>query len=273
MEFALSTEEMAVAFSLVNRPDLGKAVITEIFGELSASALEQRLIAASHSLLAGGYAKIGEHGIACIADELQSALTPLLLFTGMIQMALNAGEPQLINIHLGRNGAFTAHWVEQGVIHRLATGKQQNLIDWVAKKVAFPVKVPADFALHFHARNVTVSMETFATLPEMKTSDGLERLKEFGLSAPLAKLFLDDAHRPKCRGSITYVPVSSDLKELDQLEQPVAGLFFLKGKFTWILAFPKSLENQEAHLLPGTDSILREKVRELQERKENAFLS
>lgn len=267
-EFTLSTEELAVALSLVNRPDLGKAVIFETFGELSASALEERLVAASHSLLAHGFASIGAKGVASLDEKVQLALAPLLLFDGMIQMAVNAGEPQIINAHLGKGDLFTAHWTEQGVIHYLVNGAKEHLADWLADKVSLPSNPQA--SKNKKSPYGTLSMEIFATLPELGPGEGLKLLTESGFEPELAEAFLADVRQPSCRGSISFIPVTSDTKEMD-FGQAVAGLFFVKGKNAWMLVFPKKLTKQEATLLPGTDEALKVSVRELQTRREKAF--
>ncbi len=271
LEYTLSTEELAVAFSLVNRPDLGKAVVFETFGELPAGALEERLTAASHSLLAHGFAHIGANGIACLSEDIQSALAPLFLFKGIIQVVVNAGEPKIINAHLGKGSAFTAHWTEQGVIHRLVTGAKEHLVDWVAGKVLLPTSLPSSLAARVKKAGAGLPMETFAVLPDLDHAAGLEVLTKSGLDPALAEALLADVRQPECRGSVSYIPVTSDVQESDNFEQPVAGLFFLKGKSAWMLAFPKKLKDQVAALLPGTDEALRAKVRELQDRKEKAF--
>ena len=270
LEFILSTEELAVAFSLVNRPDLGKAVVFETFGELPAEALDERLIAASHSLLAHGFAHIGASGIARLSDDLQSGLAPLFLFEGMVQVVINAGEPKIINAHLGKNGEFTAHWTEQGVIHHLVTGAKNYLAHWIASALSLHASIPAGYAAQLQKRETRLPMETFAVLPEMDPAEALTTLTGTGLDTPLAEALLEDVRHPECRGSVSYVPLTSDTNEFNY-EQSVAGLFFLKGRSSWILVFPKKLNGQEAMLLPGTDEVLRAKIRQLLERKEKAF--
>ncbi len=269
-EYTLSAEELALAFSLVNRPDLGKGVLFETFGEMAPQALEERLKAAGHSLLARNLAYLAVSGIASISDDLQFALTPLLLYEGLIQMVLNWGEPQIINIHLGKKARFTGHWIEQGVVHRLVTGSLSHLADWISRAVSLPEHLPDEVTQRMDGKSLLLSMETLANLPEMQQIEGLEVLRIAGLYPDLAEALLADAQQPESRGTISYVPMSSDMDQINDFTQPVAGLLFLKGKLSWLLTFPRQTV-QEGVLRCGTDAVLRASVRELLEKREHAF--
>jgi hypothetical protein len=270
-EYALSVEELAVAFSMVNRPDLGKAVLFETFGELSQQAIEERLKAASHSLLARGYAFIQQSGVAALTDDLQSALFQIMSFDGMIQVVTNETEIMLLNSHLGTRGTFTSHWVKQGVVHYMIFDALNQLPDTVAGLIAMPKSVSAPWISKVRSGNNKISMETISDLPEMTSEQGLSVLKESGLDPLVAAAFLDDLRQPKKRGSVSYISVKAETIDEYATESAVAGLFFLVGKYGWLLAFPKK-ENQLGALFPGTHEAFKEKIRELLEKKNKAFM-
>jgi hypothetical protein len=270
-DYTLSTEELAMALSLVNRPDLGRMVIVDNLGELSQAAMEERLKAASHSLLARKFATIGKRGLAVLADELQDALTPLILFDGMIQIVVNDALPVITNFHLGLNGRFTAHWVEQGVVHRMVQADMKHLPQMASDFISLPPKISTKLESQIAQGAFKISMETFGDLTEMKFEEGLDVLIKNGLDAQLAKALLNDLLEPMKRGSANFIPIESKHvgQNLPQLDSP--GLFFVVGKSSWIMAFPASGTTQAGSLIAGTSIAFEKCVRELVEKKSTAF--
>lgn len=270
-KYALSTEELALAFALVNRPDLSKAILFETFGELPEQVIEERLKAASHSLLARQMVSITSSNVPRLSESLQDSLAPLLFFQGVIQLTLNTGQVQIINIHLGRKKRVTAHWVEQGVIHHLVSTSQWNLDMWVTERLSPPDSLPDQFIPLIEATPVKLPLQTFASLPEMNAAEGLTFLTQHGLPGELADALLRDLRQPSLRASVSYLPLSpeSDVSKPEHFMQPVAGFFFLKGRAAWLLVFPNT--EQEGRLLAGSQKNLRAMISELRERKENAF--
>lgn len=273
LDYTLSAEELAMAFSLVNRPDLGKAVLFETFGKLSQQAVEERLKAASHSLLARKYANIGERGLAVLSDDIQSALTQIIKFKGTIQVVVNNEEDTLMmNAHLGISEIFTCHWVEQGVVHRIISGANAQLPGLIAQLVSLPRSISSSHTLQMQEGKYSVPMETFADLPEMGVEKGLKELIKIGLPQQLAEAFLDDLVQPRKRGSVSYIEVASENIDKRTLDEAVAGLFFLIGKFGWILTFPKKEKDQIGTIFPISDEIFEKDVTQLLEKQSKAFV-
>jgi hypothetical protein len=273
LDYILSTEELAMAFSLVNRPDLGKAVLFETFGKLSQQAIEERLKAASHSLLARKFAEIGERGQAVLSDDIQSALYPIIKFKGMLQVVINnEDEPVIMNAHLGVRGIFTCHWVEQGVVHHITSGDKFQLPGLITQYVSIPQPISLSHALQTQEGKYSIPMDTFASLPEMGVEKGLKELINNGLPQHLAKAFLDDLVQPKKRGSVSYIEVDSENVDKRSMDKAVAGLFFLAGTSGWILTFPKKEKNQVGTILPGTVEVLEKCVAQLLDKQSKAFV-
>ncbi|BAJ64628.1 MULTISPECIES: hypothetical protein [Anaerolinea] len=271
-EYVISTEELAISLALVNRPDLAKATLFEVFGELPNNVLEERLKSSSHSILARGLATIDNNGMPHLSEKFQQALAPLFLFEGMLQMVINRNTPQIINIHLGKEHQFTAHWVEQGVIHHLVFGDLVSILDWITEQSSLPEHLSEELYLLSEKIKGKIPMEIFADLPDKEFSDGVFVLTQYGLDPELAKILLKDIRQPEFRGSVSYLPFHSDQKfESENYFQPVAGVFFLKGKSSWILTFPKEEKKQNGTLLPGTKNEMRVNIQELLLKKDLAF--
>lgn len=273
LDYTLSAEELAMAFSLVNRPELGKAVLLETFGKLSQQAIEERLKAASHSLLARKFARIGERGQAVLLDDIQSALFPILKFKGMLQVTVNnEAEPLIINVHLSSmRRTFSCHWVEQGVVHRIISGADAQLPGLITQFVSIPQTVSSSHTLQMQEGQYSIPMETFAELPELGVEKGLKELIKFGLPPQLAQIFLDDLAQPKQRGSVSFLEVDSENIAKRTMDEAVAGLFFLVGKYGWILTFPKKEKNQVGSIFSGSSEFFEKNVIELLDKQSKAF--
>jgi len=273
LDYTLSAEELAMAFSLVNRADLGKAVLFETFGKLSQQAIEERLKAASHSLLARKYAKIGEGGLAVLSDNVQSALFQIIKFSGMLQVVINSEEDTLMmNAHLGICEIFTCHWVEQGIVHRIISGTNAQLPGLITQLVSIPQSISSSHTLQLQEGKYSIPMEIFADLPEMGVEIGLKALIKIGLPQQLAEAFLEDLVQPKKRGSVSYIEVDSENIDKRTMDEAVAGLFFLVGKFGWILTFPKKEKNQIGTIIPVSSEIFEKDVTQLLDKKSKAFV-
>jgi hypothetical protein len=270
-DYSLSTEELAMAFSMINRPDMGKAALFETFGELSQTAIQERLKAASHSLLARKFASIGERGMAVISNELQGALAALILFDGMIQVVVHETQPVITNFHLGLGGQFTSHWVEQGVVHHMIQASLKNLPGFISQLASLPTKISTKLESQILEDSYKISMESFANLTEMKFEAGLDVLVKAGLDLHLAKILLGDLFEPMKRGSVSYIPVDAKHLEQGHLEKGVPGLFFVIGKSSWILAFSGIGKEQIGSLIPGTSKVFEDCINEFVEKKSNAF--
>jgi len=274
LDYTLSVEELAMAFSMVNRADLGKAVLFETFGKLSQQAIEERLKAASHSLLARKYAKIGERGFAVLSDDVQSALSQIIRFRGILQVVINDNEEValMMNVHLGLREIFTCHWVEQGVVHHIISGTNTRLPALITQLVSIPQSILPSYTSQIQKGKYSIPMETFAELPEMGGEKGLQELIKTGLPQQLAEAFLDDLVQPKKRGSVSYIEVDSENVDKRALDEAVAGLFFLIGKFGWMLTFSKKEKSQTGTIFPASEEILEENVIQLLDKKSKAFV-
>ncbi|OQY90395.1 MAG: hypothetical protein B6D38_03640 [Anaerolineae bacterium UTCFX1] len=258
-----------MALSLVNRPDLGKMVLLDNLGELSPMAIEERLKAASHSLLARKFANIGKRGLALLDDELQRTLTPLILFNGMIQVVINQTLPVITNFHLGFDQRCTAHWTEQGVVHRLVLTEVKHLPQLISALAPLPQQIATKLEAQISQSAFRLSMGTFTELTELDFDAGLNILMENGLDSRLAKALLVDLLEPRARGSVNLLPIDSEHMEQGHSMSGTPGLFFVTGKSAWLVTF--SGVQQVGRLLAGTTAMLEKCIRELLEKGTNAF--
>ena len=90
--FSLSADETALVFSLINQADLGKSILANTYGKISAGAIEEKLTTASHSLLARGYVSISEKNTVSLSSEIEPVLFPLVKFKNILQVTMNTNQ-------------------------------------------------------------------------------------------------------------------------------------------------------------------------------------
>ena len=168
-------------------------------------------------------------------------------------------------------GTFSCHWVEQGVVHRIISGADAQLPGLITQFVSIPQTALSSHTLQMQEGQYSIPMETFAELPELGVEKGLKELIKFGLPPQLAQTFLDDLAQPKQRGSVSYLEVDSENIAKRTMDEAVAGLFFLVGKYGWILAFPKKEKNQVGSIYSGSSETFEKNVMELLDKQSKAF--
>lgn len=88
-KISLSTEEMALVYSLLSLPASAKTLLFEMYGELPPAIVEEKLVTASHSLIARGMVTLSEKATVILHDKIAEIFTPLILFKNKLQVLYN----------------------------------------------------------------------------------------------------------------------------------------------------------------------------------------
>lgn len=72
---SVSVDELALLFSLIDQSDMGKSVLQSAYGEIPSQAIEERLTAASHSLLAQKVTTLSQNKTITV-DHSVGVMTP-----------------------------------------------------------------------------------------------------------------------------------------------------------------------------------------------------
>lgn len=248
--YVLSVDELGLCFSLINRPDYGRSIMQAAVGVGTDEDLKAYMVAASHSLMARDLIESTDSGSVSMDEPLQWALLPLASFQGMIQVTGAKDLPEAIQVYLGEHNAFTAHWVDRGVVQYLVHGKQTHLPELIMEWISIP---------DFEGRKLkkgaySISMEILNRLNDLNPKEAASVLKSSGLSDKLAEqLGKDVADNPR-QGSILCFDVSSESSSA--VEDPEAtnahGLLFMVGaERSWVYKFPNIADDAVGEILLG----------------------
>lgn len=237
---SLSVDELALCFSLINSPTQGRAILSETYGQLTESEIQERLIAASHSLLARRIAEITSEATVKLSAEIEWLLYPLLRYYRVIQVMITDSEglPTITNIHLGTNHKFTAHRVEQGVVHALWHGDEAALCPLIEEWLSPWKEMPMSLAQEIQSKEQKIALSRLAELQSLSVKDAQRALVSDGISTPVAsELAIDGTHSLK-RGSIVFIDTSPENVANLDTNRAGPGILWITGeKITWIFAF------------------------------------
>ncbi|NMB88712.1 MAG: hypothetical protein GYA17_10150 [Chloroflexi bacterium] len=255
-QVSLSADEVALIFSLINQPELGKSILASTYGRLSHTTLEDKLTTASHSLLARRLAAITERGTVKLDESLEKMFYPIVKFDSMIQVTINDNPeegPSITNVYLGRQGKFAAHQIELGVVHHLSTGKISDLPVLITGWLGLPESAAPDIEAELAAKPHTIPMRDFAELPEKSKKRGMAGLESLGFSPRLAELMVDASIRPARKGTVVRVEASSETIAKTDLNEGGAGLLYLIAEdSSWIFQFDHANDAAVGKIVAGT---------------------
>jgi hypothetical protein len=124
----LGLEELALALGILNKADMGYALMRSVYENLTTEQIEERLTAAGHSLLARGDIAISDKGSPILEDGLENAIFPLIHFDKILQLSVVRGGDQFASsIHIQEGKKFTSHNVQADVVHVLEHGDVKDL--------------------------------------------------------------------------------------------------------------------------------------------------
>lgn len=225
--YGLSLEELALAFSLINRADAGRNLLASIYPEATEAEASARLSAASHSLLARNLCTINERGHPILDSALEKTLLPLFKFDCFYQISVVIGETQTnAVVHVRLRDSFTARTVQAGVVHVLDTGPSRSLAEYFDEIFA-------------DVRGKT-NMEVQAPLTPGLLGQALERRNDLnecqnmlvgaGWTRELAQQLAEDLHNQVLRATLLRINASDETFEEQTKSSHHRVLMLLKGK-------------------------------------------
>ncbi|MDI6770678.1 MAG: hypothetical protein QMD04_13530 [Anaerolineales bacterium] len=263
VEYSLGIEELALAFGLINRPDLGQQLLQSVYDTLSPQQVDERLASASHSLLARGVSSLSPSGSPLLDKAFEKALLPLVRFDRLFQLSLVIGDGQTsATIHVHDNKTFTAHLVNMGIVRVLTHGPARllgayllNVFDEIGteQQAGKQGESKPDIALGLLGKALRMS----STTKEMATL--LTTESEWPEAD--AKALAEDIGGQILRGTILRIEANQDTK-LEALEKsPKRSILLLKGKKrSWVFDFSNTVDTAQGKALvvdrPGFEKVI-----------------
>jgi hypothetical protein len=116
--FQLSVEELAFVLGILGGADVARGFLLSILGERPRQDLEQRLLTASHSLMARGYLEL-EGETKCLDQRLSDTVGPLLRNEFSLRCSRSAaGAEQILNYYV-QGSALLEQETIKAVLFRL----------------------------------------------------------------------------------------------------------------------------------------------------------
>ena len=257
---SLSVEEIALCFSMINSPSHGLKFIKSIDKNITKEDLDARFKAASHSLVAHGFASIGENGFPQMKPELEKTLLPMVIYDKLIQILRSdkIGN-RIISIYINnKNESFTAHEIKLGVVHNISCDQLENLTTYLLglfKDFGSEKMVP------FSEEKISLELMGKIGLAFNNPNVVKEFLDQSDLSNNLKNELSTDICEMAMRGSI--FSIKHNPKDQDAGEStPLRGILLLRnGENHWLFHFDK-IEKQQKAVIRKADKDLFEKYLE-----------
>lgn len=250
----LTTEEIALLLSFTGHPELGQVFLaSESEALLSQTQIQERLISATHSLLAAQHAAVSADGRILLGSDLAVIAGALTHVPYSMRLTRSYRNVEINLTYHFAEQQIIAHWLEQGVVH---------CFEFIKDRLSV-----ADAATEFLMSEVSVSDEGRSFSIEDAAFDGIlmpannrEPEQQFGIaqaSGSTTRMFASDTVAPRFRGSVLLVQYPSD-------SPPVAnaGFLLLAGKTRLWLIEPNPSQKQVVLTTIGA-LLLREKIQTL----------
>ncbi len=236
---SLGLEELAMAFSLINRPDKSRQLFNSISPRLSNEQMEARLTSASHSLAARGLVTVGPPETAKLSAELEQALLPLVKFDKVIQVSeVTAEESVFRSVHIFRNRLFTSHLIRMGVVHHLEAGDYSLLHEYLMN--SFPDFGKSKLTIKIkNNHNLTLGLLGKLVKDNESPEQMSQILTEVGLPKSISEPLSVDLARQKMRAAIVVQSVNPEGNSREDKYRIDSSLFLLSGaQSDWLFEFP-----------------------------------
>lgn len=255
-KISLSNEEVALVYSLINLPQVGKTLLVDAYGDLSKDQLEEKMITASHSLLARGAVHFSDRGTVHLDSSLEEVFYPLAQYKNMLQILLNNGEAGLsvIDNYISKRNTFTSNEVDIGVIHHIFHGPVMELSTFLQSRMKLPAVISNELEQAFLNPQPGIKLTDYSELEDKKSARLIvETLRAKGFNSEISIALSQDILAPVFRGSISVINISSDKPHPRVLQETGEGFIWLVGKISsWILHYRHGDEKAVATVLPGT---------------------
>lgn len=242
--YHLSIEEFALLSSLAGQAEVGKTVLHSAFGPLPEDNERGRLLAASHSLLARGWAAI-ESGKLSINKHLQAAVAIILDHDFLVQISQQSlqGDGKDVS-YFAKGPSVVEQQVRDGVVYRLTA---LPTITSAAEKARTFFSVPADAAYPLHSQ-ITSDLALIERLQQAVRAgeDVTEVLETADVPPEVASSLAEDFHNQQTRISTMRV------EERDGVLVAEHGFLTLQSKDRLWLFVLEAGNSDQVSLLPGT---------------------
>jgi hypothetical protein len=233
--YSISLEELSLAFGMINRPDMADAWIRTIYPDISNSQYQVRMIGAVNALLACQLATLSEKRLPRLSPDFEKIIFSLSFFDYSIQLSkMVNGSMQNTTVTIQKGKTFTCHSIEQGVLHKIETGKITDLPQYADKYFS-------SLAIGKTSKNNLgdVPRELLDKRENKKENEGI--LIENGWSKADASSFADVLKNPTFAGSIVFVDANGRLGASEVLSANKRSiiLFYAKKK-SWVVDYPDS---------------------------------
>lgn len=242
-DYSLGLEELALAFGLINSRGMAQQLLQGAYDNLTASQVDERLTAASHSMLARGLTSLSKNGKAQLDNGLEKALFPLVRFDHLVQLNLVLSEGQATaTIHVQKGKTFTAHLVKLGVVHILTHGAIKDLGEYILS-VFDKIGVEAKSAAYKQPITLGVLGAALRQAQETKVVSNI--LVEEGWGEAEAKFLAEDLAIQSLRGTLLRVDGNQSANVEQIKTQSTKNLLALKGKQrSWLFTFSSTQDDQ-----------------------------
>lgn len=223
----LSVEELALIFSLLHKPETGADLLKAQLGShLTSRQVQERLVAASHTLIAQGYAAVDLNGSIHLTDEILYVGHLLIRpdYSVRLMRSHKVGE-FVLTYHIKDHRIFE-HQIDQGVVHGITEIPENEVI---ARRVTsfFGISVSDELA----ETKFRVHLDVLKSIGTPEARDIASLVQDDG-QANSVREFRRDAIDPEYKGSMLRI-------EYDENNTPTSdeGILVLKGSHAcWVLS-------------------------------------
>lgn len=262
---SLTVEEMALVFSILKKADAGKAIISKTYGELPRQTLEDKLVTASHSLIAAGLVFITEEKTVSLREDIGQIVSPLLEFQNILQLTINQNhpyDPDIINVYIGTDNDFTALSIKLGVVYDLTHGMMADLDLLLLRWLEFSGELEG--AQNALDRPLQISIQQLTKLEGSPVEESTRTLTELGFSAEVAESLIQDLQKPLKRGSVILTNTTSENFQGKNFTETGPGFLYLIAETRgWIFTFTESSDAAMANVLSGGIPVFEQEIRKL----------
>jgi len=259
-EFRVSAEELALALSLVGRPDVAKGLLVGHFGLMEEAHMHSRLYAAGHSLMSKALLSVdASRGQSRLDDNFADVVSALAECDFTIRFTRSQDDvEQHVAYHI-RGATIVEHRVAEGVVH-------------VLTRLSMPSEITDGGMAFFRLGEATPFPCTETDVPlsvfDQATKRGLAEpavigrmLRDAGVSEATARILAEDCSQTVYRGSGLRI-------EYQAKGRPISnrGFMVLRGQNRfWLFRLTADDATPMVRIRAGTARTFTEEVRRLLE--------
>jgi len=255
LELKMGIEELALALSLMGRPEAAKGLLFASFGQMAAAEEQGRLLAAGHSLMARGLLSV-QAGQSCLAEDLRELLQVLIGNDFAIQFNRRSGTSEETLAYFVRGSKIVRQELQQGVICTLSSVSSRDRIIRGGLDLFGIAKGPGS---NYPDAKVPATVLDRAKVAAAEAPDQVAMLlRGAGIPEPLSGLLMEDLQTMNYRGGAMRIESKEGQFSSEQ------GFLLLRGaQRTWIFALVKEGEEGYARVLAGTADNFARQVQQL----------